>query len=178
MSTVADNFETKANLTVDGAEAVAGTETIAGNLSLAGSFTGTGTGTLRSFIISLGVLSATAAFSIPLPNLPGTIVGVRFVTVTAITANDTNFWTFGLVDDGPAGTGTAAPVDATVAANSTKATGGVSLVANVPLALTPNTTPANNNTLAKDVLTFTATKSSAATTMNQCSIIIELQPTG
>lgn len=121
----------------------------------------------------LGSISATASFNLQLP-VAGTITAVSFTTATAITANDTNYWTFGLVNK----TQTLTAIDNTANANSTKATGGTGITAYTARALTLSGTAANLAVVANDVYEFTVTKASAATTMAQCFLQLAVSPTG
>lgn len=111
--------------------------------------------------IALGALSATAAFNLFAPRT-GNITGVIFASATTVAANDTNYWTFGLVNK----TQTLTPVDNTNNANSTKATGGSGVTAYTGRALTV-AAAGQLGVNANDILELTITKVSAATTMNE-----------
>lgn len=116
--------------------------------------------------VNLGAISATASFAIVLPQVPGTIGRITFVGQTSVAASDTDYWTFGVVNKGTAGSGTAVVVDNTSAANSTKATGGTALTANVPRSLTLTGVGADLIHAAGDVLLLTVTKAGSATTIS------------
>lgn len=120
----------------------------------------------------IGSISATSAVNIMAPKA-GAIAGVLFTTLTAVTANDTSFWTFGLVNK----TQTLTPVNSATAANSTKATGGSSLVGYTPLALTL-AVAAQLVVTQGDVLEFTVTKASSATTMAESTVMILFSSNG
>jgi hypothetical protein len=126
----------------------------------------------KEIAIALGSISATASWCIVMPNVVGVITGVRFACATDVAANDTDYWTFGLVNKGPAGTGTTKVVDSTAAANSTKATGGTAISDYVKRSLTIDA--ANDDTAAGDVLELTITKAASATTMAQGTLLVEL----
>jgi len=81
-----------------------------------------------------------------------------FSGVDALTANDTNYITFGITNLGQAGSGTAAMLAATDA-NTTKATGGTGLAANTLRTLTLNGTAANLVVAAGDRIRIRATVS-------------------
>jgi hypothetical protein len=72
----------------------------------------------------------------------GTLVGVDFSSLAALTANDTNFITFSITNLGQGGAGSVAMLAATDP-NTTKATGGSALVANAKRQLTLHGTAAN-----------------------------------
>jgi hypothetical protein len=129
-------------------------------------------GATKEQTIQIGALSATAAFCIVLPNVAGTVAQVSFVTSTTDAADDTDYRTFGIVNKGATGSGSTKIVDSTVAANSSKATGGTGTTAYVKRDLTLSTTPADLVVAAGDVLEITFTKVAAATDWAQCSIRI------
>lgn len=72
----------------------------------------------------------------------GTVTGVDFSGVDALTANDTNYITFSITNLGQAGSGSN-PILAATAANTTQATGGTGLSANTKRSLTLNGTGSN-----------------------------------
>jgi len=88
----------------------------------------------------------------------GVLSSASFANVAGLTKNDTNYVTFTLVNLGTDGTGSTAML-AVAAANTTKATGGVALVANAinPLVLHP--TPANLAVTTGERLALTVTQS-------------------
>jgi hypothetical protein len=126
----------------------------------------------KEIAIDLGSISATSSFCVIVPNVAGVVTGARFACATDVAANDTDYWTFGLVNKGPAGTGTTKIVDSTAAANSTKATGGSAISDYVKRSLTIDT--ANDDVAAGDVLELTITKAASATTMAQATLLLEI----
>lgn len=72
----------------------------------------------------------------------GTLTGVDFSGVDALTADNTNYITFSITNLGQAGAGSTVMLAATDA-NTTKATGGTALAANTKRSLTVNATAAN-----------------------------------
>ena len=88
----------------------------------------------------------------------GVLSSALFSGVDALTANDTNYITFGITNLGQAGAGTAAMLAATDA-NTTKATGGTGLAANTVRSLTLNGTAANLVVAAGDRIRIRATVS-------------------
>src|SRR4051812_15620165 len=100
----------------------------------------------------LGDVSATLVFRIMCPNHAGVFGNLLFVGGTAVAVDDSNYWKFGAVNKGTDNSGTAVVVDSSAAANSTKATGGTALAANVPRALTLTSTAADLVHAANDVL--------------------------
>ena len=127
--------------------------------------------------LPLGSISATTSFSIIVPAVAGVLARVSFVTATGVTTSDTDNWTFALVNKGASGSGTTVMVDGTDAANSTKATGGTAMTANVKRSLTLSSTPANLVTASEDVLVLTFTKTGSATTMAQCTVRLDFTHT-
>jgi hypothetical protein len=88
----------------------------------------------------------------------GVLTSALFSGVDALTANDTNYITFGITNLGQAGSGTAAMLAATDV-NTTKATGGTGLAANTVRSLTLNGTAANLVVAAGDRIRIRATVS-------------------
>jgi hypothetical protein len=124
--------------------------------------------------IPLGDVTATKAFSLVSPDHAARVVSAQLVVKTAITANDTNYWTFGLANKGPAGSGSTA-ILAAGDTSTTKATGGSGLTAYVVRSMSLNATDANRNTAANDVLEFTATKTASAADLVQATLKVEWQ---
>jgi hypothetical protein len=118
-------------------------------------------------------LSATTVVNVPGLPQAARLAAVRINVKTAITANDTNYWTFALANKGTDGTGTAALLAATDA-NTTKATGGAGIAAYTNRALTLGAA-ADLDIEAGSVLEFSATKASSAANLVQCSIQLEFQ---
>ena len=103
----------------------------------AGSITGTllsATGSTRPHTKDLGTLTATTTYLLQAP-CTGILAAATLLCPTALAASNTNYWTALITNLGAAGAGTTAMLAAT-AANTTQSTGGFSLVANVPHALT------------------------------------------
>jgi len=125
----------------------------------------------RPVIIPLGAVAATKSQVAFVAPTAGVLAAAKIVNKTAITANDTDYWTFALVDKGSAGTGT----DKIVELN-TKATGGSALVAYVALSL--GTLNATHKVLAAgDVVLLTITKSASATALAETALELEFLPT-
>lgn len=72
----------------------------------------------------------------------GTVTGVDFSGVDALTASDTNYITFSITNLGQSGSGSN-PILAATAANTTQVTGGTGLSANTKRSLTLNGTGSN-----------------------------------
>lgn len=81
----------------------------------------------------------------------GKVVGAVFSSLAALAAHDTNYVTFGIVNLGQAGAGSAAILAATDA-NTTKSTGGTALAANTKRTLTLTSTAADLNVTEGDRL--------------------------
>jgi hypothetical protein len=81
----------------------------------------------------------------------GKVVAAVFSSLATLAANDSNYVTFGIVNLGQAGAGTAAILGA-VDGNTTKATGGTALAASTKRALTLSTTTADLSVVEGDVL--------------------------
>lgn len=118
----------------------------------------------QSKTTSAGAVSATTTKQMFRAVRSGTLKSVFVSTPTAITANDTDYWAFTVVNKGNAGSGTTDMILATDV-NTTKATGGSGITASVPKSLTVHTTPANLNFSAGDLIVITMTKAASATTM-------------
>lgn len=127
---------------------------------------------VRSVQSQLGSVSATTSFLLVVP-ATGVISAAKLVEAAAVTADNTNYWSVGLVNK----TQTLTAIDSTTAANTTKATGGSSLVGYAPLSLTLSGTAANLAVTAGDVLEVTITKTASATTLTETLFYIEVTPT-
>lgn len=116
-----------------------------------------------------GSVAATTKFSFNIPRT-GTITAVNLFEGATVTANDTDYWTFGILDK----TATTTLIDGTAAANSTKATGGASMAASTafPLTITTAAVLANSN------YELTATKNGSGTTLTQLSVAFTYTYTG
>lgn len=120
---------------------------------------------------SLADLSATTALNIVVPAGATKVKSVKIGVKTAITANDTNYWTFSLLNKGAAGNGTTAILGA-VDANTTKATGGSGLTAYVARTLTLTVTAADLLVTAGHILEFAATKTASGA--NLVELVVEV----
>jgi hypothetical protein len=127
-------------------------------------------GATKEISAILGDISATSTFTVIVPDVAGSVAKIAFATKTAIATNDTNYWTFGVVNKGPSGSGTQTVADAAAAANSTKTTGGSAITGYVKRNLTLDSVSA----AAGDVLEITITKAASATTMQQCAVRIDV----
>lgn len=124
----------------------------------------------RAIIVPLGAVTATTSQVAFVAPTAGTLNAAKIVTKDAVTASDTDYWTFVLTDKGAAGTGTDKIVEKT-----TKATGGSALVAYTALDLGPLN--ATHKVLAAgDVVLFTATKSGEATALDEAALMLEFLP--
>lgn len=129
-----------------------------------------GTANTRPVIIPLGAVSATTSQIAFVAPCAGVINSVKLVTKDAVTADDTNYWTFTLTDKGT-GAGVGKIVEKT-----TKSTGGSALAAYVALSL--GTPDATHKIMAiGDVVLFTATKTASATALAEAALLIEFLPT-
>jgi hypothetical protein len=88
----------------------------------------------------------------------GSLVSAEINPLVALTADDTNYITWTIVNLGQAGSDTTAML-AVANANTTKATGGTGLGINTKRALTVHGTPANLAVVAGDKIAITATAS-------------------
>ena len=127
----------------------------------------------QNLVMNLGTISATTSPLKIVGVFPknATITAVNLIVNTAITANDTNYWTFALTNKGTAGTGTTVLLAATDA-NTTKATGGFSMVAYDTTAATVTTTATDLNVSQGDVIVLTATKAASAANLVDLSVEI------
>lgn len=91
-------------------------------------------------------------------NFAGTLLSAQLIALEALAANDTNYLTFDLMNNGNTNAGTTAMLAASDA-NTTKATGGVAITAEIGRPLTINATAANLRVANGDLLTFTGTVS-------------------
>ena len=130
----------------------------------------------QSISQNLGTISATTSPLKIVAVVPrnGTITGVDLVVNTAITANDTNYWTFALTNKSTDGSGSTVLLAATDA-NTTKATGGIGLAAYDTTALTLTSTTANLNVSAGDVIVLTATKASSAANLVDLTVNLKFK---
>jgi hypothetical protein len=120
---------------------------------------------------NLGDVAATADFILPGFEKNITVLAVKVGTGTTVTADDTNYWTISVQDKGAAGTGTDEVMDTTSDANTTKATGGQGLTANVFASFAVNS--ANADITAGYALKLTLTKVASATTLDGANVIVQ-----
>lgn len=115
-------------------------------------------------------VSATSDFTFRMPRT-GTITGVSFDTSASISASDSTYWTFGLLNKTAATT----VVDNTTAANSTKATGGSGTTAFTSFPLTLSTGVA---VTAADLYQLNVTKTSTPAAITGFSLWFSYTYTG
>jgi hypothetical protein len=103
------------------------------------------------------VTEATPSTGSVMVDFGGTLLSAQLIAQDALAANDTNYLTFTLVNNGNSNAGTTAMLAATDP-NTTKATGGVAITAEIGRSLTVNGTAANLRVANGDLLTFAATQ--------------------
>jgi hypothetical protein len=123
-----------------------------------------------------GTISATKTIRFRVP-VAGTIAAAGLIAGTTVAANDTNYWTFGIVNKGAAGAGSTVVVDGTAAANSTKATGGSAVTADVGRSFTLTGTSADLVVAAGDVLVLTITKTASASDLTDATVYLSMTHT-
>jgi hypothetical protein len=131
-------------------------------------------GATKEVVVLAGTLSATGTVELPLPNVAGTITRISLVVGTTVATDDTNYWTFGVVNKAANGSGTAVVVDGTAAANSTKTTGGSALTNHSQRDLTLTGTAGDKVVTAKNTLLLTATKAAAGANLVALTVIVEM----
>lgn len=146
--------------------------TLIGTAGVVGAMLSTA-GATKELHLSLGDIAATAAVTIILPNIAGTINKISYCSKTTLAADDINYYKFKVINKGAAGTGTTVLADDTAAANSTKATGGSGITAYVPRHLTLTSTGADLIHAASDVLELTITKVGAPATQAQAAAKVD-----
>lgn len=148
-----------------------GTSSLGGTLNITGTVVDSGNTKVET--MNLGDISATTSPLRIVAKMPvdGTLSGADIIVNTAITANDTNYWTFALTNKGGDGTGSTALLAASDA-NTTKATGGTGLTAYDTTALTLHGTASNLNFSAGDVIVLTATKAASAANLVDTTIAL------
>jgi hypothetical protein len=120
--------------------------------------------TTTSYVVN-DAISDTTAHTFVLPPVAGQVVEVILTSDTSVEASDTNYWTFTLAKGTTQILGT----------NTTKATGGAAIVAGTPLSLTLSSTAADLAVATGDTLVFTATKTLAAATLENVSLLIKVR---
>lgn len=95
----------------------------------------------------------------------GYLVSAEFIAEDALATSDTNYITFGITNKTAANSGSTAVLAAT-APNTTQATGGAAIAANVARSLTLHATVANRNVATGDVLVIAATTTLATALAN------------
>lgn len=107
----------------------------------------------------------------------GTVTNAKFWGTSTLAANDTNYVTFTLTNIGQAGSGTTVMLAATDA-NTTKATGGSAVTADVPRNLTLTSTGANLAVNSGDLIRLTLTQTGTlANTITGASAALAVTPT-
>jgi hypothetical protein len=119
----------------------------------------------------LGTINATKTFPVIAPNHAATLSAFSLALLTTVNADDANYWTVTLTNKGAAGAGNTAMLAASDA-NTTKATGGSAITANVTRAFTLHGTGANLIVAAHDLILVTFTKTGAAGDL----VTAEIQP--
>lgn len=147
--------------------------TLIGTAGVVGSMLSTA-GKTREVAVRVGTLSATSSAQIPLPSIAGTVSRVSVMVDTTVTQSDTDYWTFGVINKGAAGSGSTVVVNSATAANSTKSTGGAALTNFVQSDLTLTGTTADLDVTAKNVLNLTATKAGSAANLVGLTVIVEM----
>jgi len=105
---------------------------------------------VNSIVGTIPTAAGTTGISLIAP-ATGTLTAAKFVAKDALSAHDTNYLSFAIVNKGQAGAGTTAMLAAT-AANSTKVTGGTALAAYTTRGLTLHGTAGNLAVVAGDCL--------------------------
>lgn len=117
------------------------------------------------------VIAATTVFDVFEAPEACKITSFEIAVTASITANDTNYWSLSLINEGAAGGGSTELLTIAGDVNSTKATGGTGLTADVLQSFGLN---ASNTTLAAlDVLKLTLTK--AASGADLTGIMIKIK---
>jgi hypothetical protein len=124
----------------------------------------------------MGTVAVTAYIDIVLPRIRGSISAIKVTPASTVAVNDTNYWTVGAVNRGTDGDGTAVVVDATAAANSTKATSGAAFTAATKRTMTLTSTSADLVVTEGQTIRITLTKAAAATTLG--AVTVEITVTG
>jgi hypothetical protein len=127
--------------------------------------------TLSGQAISRPTIDATTVYSATLPAVAGDISAVRVKSSAGAAANNTNYWTAGVVN---ASNSNAVIVDSTDAANSTKSTGGAAWVAATNKTLTLTSTTSDLAVDASDVLTLTITKAASAPALGTLTVEVDV----
>lgn len=122
----------------------------------------------------VGTIATTGStYSATQAPITGRLVAAYFNGDDALAANDTNYLTFYVTNQGQAGAGSTAMLAATDA-NTTKATGGTAIADTTNRSLTLNGTAANLELVAGDriLITFTATGTLANTVTNSMITLV------
>jgi hypothetical protein len=136
----------------------------------------------KEVAVTIGTIATGAGSTVVTVNVPKSIAAaskltnVRFVSAVALSASDTNYVTFGLVNKGAGGVGTQTLVDITAAANSTKATGGTALVAYAGRDLTLVTLSGGSerDVTGGDTIAITITVTGTlGAALTSCSMVLE-----
>jgi hypothetical protein len=124
-------------------------------------------------IVGTQTLSATGNLALFSPKYKIKVKSAYILPGSAISANDSNYWTFTITNKGADGTGTTELLSNTAGINTTKSTGGFSLTAYKLQALT--LTAANTTVTAGQVLLFTATKTGSASNLTDYSLVVDYE---
>lgn len=105
----------------------------------------------------------------------GVLVGANFADKDALTAHDTNYVTFGVINKSNSNAAMLAATDA----NTTKLTGGTALAAYTRRALTLNSTAANLKVTKNDIVVFQVVATGTlANTLTEASVQLQINPVG
>lgn len=110
---------------------------------------------------NIASVSATTAFTMIAP-VTGVVRAVTIASATAVATNNTNYWSYTLVDKASSNN-----IVDTGAENGTTASAGSAQTAYVARTLTLNASTGATNVTAGDVLEFTATATGSPTAMNE-----------
>lgn len=105
----------------------------------------------------------------------GRVISIKFSSLAALAANDTNYITWTVVNLGQAGAGSTALIS-TSDLNTTKATGGVAITASASKSLVLHGTTANLDVVEGDVIRIRATATgtlAGAVTVPSYSVLID-----
>lgn len=127
--------------------------------------------------VQLGTVSATATFLVMAPNIAAALNGAKLINSAAIAASDTNYWVVTIVNLGAAGAGTTQML-APNPQNTTHATGGAAIAANVVTSLVLNGTSSNLNTNPNDVLAITFTLTGAPGSLTEAAVRLDFSFAG
>lgn len=122
----------------------------------------------RELFVPLGTVSATTTWNIITPPYAGSLVSAKLIVTTAISRDDTNFWSFTLTNSSNAD---ADMVITATDVNKTKLT-FLNLLAKTPTDLTVHGTAANLAFTASSGLLFTATKAASGANLVAAGLLL------